>query len=183
MVLVYDSRVSDENGPPGRFPVERWLSGRLKTFLYKFIQPTVYTVAALTVGLYKSYQFVMNGNAENLPIWLVNAKVSVVCSFVFMAGIAIAYGALIFSLALRVQYVGYCGEFLVIENRRHSARIPLENIEAVEQPFFWNQLVRVRFSRDTPFGSVVYYAPEGFLLWPFSGPANELRHLVWPNMP
>jgi len=100
MVLLYDSVVRDENGPPRGFPVERWLSGRLKTFLYKFIQPTVYTVAALTVGLYKSYQFVMNGNAENLPIWLVNAKVSVVCSFVFMAGIAIAYGALIFSLAL-----------------------------------------------------------------------------------
>jgi hypothetical protein len=183
MVLLYDSFVSNEDGPPGGFPVERWLSGKLKTFLYKVVQPMVYTVAALTVGLYNIYHSVMSGNAESLPIWLFNSKVSIVCSFVFMAGIAIVYAVLIFSLALHVQYVGYCGEFLVVENRRHSARIPFENIEAVEQPLFWIQLVRVRFSCLTPFGSVVYYAPERFVLWPFSQPANELRRLIWPNTP
>ena len=174
MVPLYDSFVSNGDGPPGGFPVERWLSGRLKTFLYKFIQPTVYTVAALSAGLYKTHQSLIIGNTNSEPIWL---------SFVFMAGTAIVYGALIFSLALRIQNVGYSGESLVVENRRRCARIPFENIEAVEQPFFWNQLVRVRFSCPTPFGSVVYCAPKGFVLWPFSGPANELRRRVWPNMP
>jgi hypothetical protein len=181
---MYDDLVAGERGSTGEIRAERWLSGRAKTFVYKFIVPTVYVVGMIgsAARLYETYPSLISGNAESLPIWLFNPKVSIVCSFVFMVGIALAYMGLILNVALHIQNVGYRGKLLVVENRWHSAGIPFENVEAVEQTFFW-YFVRVRFNCRTPFGSVIYYAPESFLIWPFDRPANELRRLVWPSNP
>jgi hypothetical protein len=86
---------------PCEIRAEKWLSGKGKTFLYKFIAPTAWVVgsAVSAGGLYRTYPFLISGDAERLPIWWFNPKVSIVGSFVFVVGMALVYLALTFWLA------------------------------------------------------------------------------------
>jgi len=83
-------------------------------------------------------------------------------------------------VTVHLQLVGYHDRELVVANYWREARIPFESVEAVE-PVWWykGRLVRIRFNRGTPFGSVIYYMPKwGPLRAAFSAPEQELRRIL-----
>ena len=83
------------------------------------------------------------------------------------------------------QRVGHCGRDLVVDNYLRQARIPFDDVEAVE-PVWWyrGRLVRIRFRHRTPFGSLIYYMPKwGPMRAMFDTPEKDLQRLIWPRLP
>jgi hypothetical protein len=117
-----------------------------------------------------------------VPLWvyITRGRISVPPEFEFIVGFALIATPLLTWLIVHLQRVDYCGRELVVRNYWRDARIPLENIAAVE-PVWWykGRLVRIRFHRKTPFGSVVYYIPKrGPVRAMVSAPEEELRRVI-----
>ena len=142
-----------------------WLSGAILTFLSKLVMPAIW-LAALT----------------GVPVWvyITMGRISIRPDFQLIVWFALIATVPLTWVTVHLQLVGYRGKELVVANYWREARIPFEHIEAVE-PVWWykGRLVRVRFNRRTPFGSVVYYMPKwGPLRAMFSAPEEELKRIV-----
>ena len=68
----------------------------------------------------------------------------------------------------------------MVANYWREARIPFERIAAVESVrWYKGRLVRIRFNRKTPFGSIVYYMPKwGPARAMYSAPEEQLRSVI-----
>lgn len=143
-----------------------WLSGVIQTFMSKLVMPVIGLAAVIGVPLW---------------VYLTMGRISIRSDFQFIVWFALIATVLLAWLTAHLQLVGYRCRELVVANYWREARIPFEHIEAVE-PVWWykGRLVRIRFNRRTPFGSVVYYTPKwGPLRAMFSAPEEELRRVVW----
>lgn len=142
-----------------------WLSGEILTVLNKLVFPIVWLAAV-----------------AGFPLWVLleTGRLSIAPSFrLFVAVVLIATGFLLWQAA-HLQRVGYWGRELIVANYWREARIPFEQVAAVE-PVWWyrRRMVRIRFSRQTPFGSTVYYLPKwGPIRCLFASPEEELRRLL-----
>jgi hypothetical protein len=142
-----------------------WLSGEFITLLNKLLFPVAWL--ALISGTLLSV-FVRTGHISIAS----NAR-SLVAVFFIGTGFMVWF-------SLRLQRVGYAGRELVISNYGREARIPFDQVEAVE-PVWWyrGRLVRVELRSESPFGQVVYYLPKwGFIRCMWSSPDKELRELI-----
>jgi hypothetical protein len=142
-----------------------WLSGEFVTLFNKLLFPVVWL--ALTSGVLLSV-FVRTGHLSIAG----NARLLVV--FVLIATAFMVW------FSLRVQRVGYSGKELVISNYWREARVPFDQVEAVE-PVWWyrGRLVRIQLRSQSPFGQVVYYLPKwGFIRCLWSSPDKGLRELI-----
>jgi hypothetical protein len=142
-----------------------WLSGAVVTFTSKLIMPVI-CLSVLTA----------------VPIWvyITMGRISIRSDFQFVVWFALIAAVPLTWVTVHLQLVGYRGRELVVANYWREARIPFEHVEAVE-PVWWykGRLVRVRFNRRTPFGSVIYYMPKwGSFRALFSAPEEELRRVV-----
>jgi hypothetical protein len=165
---VYDVRVDDQLSSaqgPGR-PV--WLSGAVLTFLNKVVFPVLWLVFVTGVPL---WVFVTYGRIA------IAGGFDLIVIFVLVSTVVMVW------TAVRLHRVGYCGRELVVANYWREARVPFDQVAAVE-PVWWyrSRLVRIRFKSRTPFGSCVYYLPKwGPLRGLFARPEEELKKLVWPE--
>jgi hypothetical protein len=143
-----------------------WLSGEFITLLNKLVFPIVW----LSV-------------VAGFPLWVFIkfGHISIANDFrFFVAVVLIATGFMVW-LAVRLQRVGYSGRELVLSNYWREARVPFNQVEAVE-PVWWyrRRMVRIRFSAQTPFGQVVYYLPKwAFVRFLMTAPDEELRRILW----
>lgn len=142
-----------------------WLSGTILTFLNKLVMPVLW-LAILT----------------GVPVWvyITMGRISIRPAFQLIVGFALIATVPLAWVTVHLQLVGYRGKEMVVANYWREARIPLQHVEAVE-PVWWykGRLVRVRFNRRTPFGSIVYYMPKwGAFRAMFSAPEQELRRKV-----
>ena len=142
-----------------------WLSGPVLTFLNKLVLPVLWL--AVLVGV---------------PTWLyvTMGRISIRSDFQFIAWFFLIATLPLTWLTVHLQLVGYQGGELVVANYWREARIPFACVEAVE-PVWWyrGRLVRIRFNRATPFGTLVYYAPKwGPLRTMLSSPEQELRRIL-----
>lgn len=142
-----------------------WLSGEITTFLNKLVFPVIW-LGLISVVLVAA--IVRTGHismASDLRLLVV---------VVFIATVFMLW------FSMRLQRVGYSGRELVISNYWREARIPFDQVEAVE-PVWWyrRRMVRIRFRSESPFGLVIYYLPKWAVircLW--SSPDKELRALL-----
>ena len=158
--------MSSELSPASSETPTVWLSGVIQTFMSKLVMPVIGLAAVIGVPLW---------------VYLTMGRISIRSDFQFIVWFALIATALLSWLTAHLQLVGYRGRELVVANYWREARIPFEQIEAVE-PVWWykGRLVRIRFNRRTPFSSVVYYMPKwGPLRAMFSAPEEELRRVVW----
>lgn len=142
-----------------------WLSGTILTFLSKLVMPAIW-LAVLT----------------GVPVWvyITMGRISIRPDFQFIVWFALIATVPLAWVTVHLQLVGYRGKELVVANYWREARIPFEHVEAVE-PVWWykGRLVRVRFNRRTPFGSMIYYMPKwGPFRAMFSAPEQELKRIV-----
>jgi hypothetical protein len=141
-----------------------WVSGAILTLLSKVVMPVIW-LAILTGS----------------PIWvyMTVGHISVRPDFRFIVGFVLIATVPLTWLTVHLQSVGYLGRELVVANYWREARIPFAHVDAIE-PVWWykGRLVRIRFNRTTPFGSVVYYMPKWGPLRPFSQPEEELKRIV-----
>jgi hypothetical protein len=160
-VLVDDPLSSEpDTGPPV------WLSGAILTFLNKVVFPTLWITVMAWV-----------------PIWVfvTRGRISITRGFGFIILFAVASTVVMMWMTVHLQLVGYHGRELLIANYWREARVPFDQVAAVE-PVWWyrSRLVRIRFKRPTAFGSCVYYLPKwGPLRGMFSKPEEELRRVIW----
>lgn len=162
-VLVDDQASSAQ--VPGR-PV--WLSGAVLTLLNKVVFPVLWL--AFVAGV---------------PIWVfvTYGRISIAGGFGFIVVFVLVSTVVMMWMTVHLQRVGYCGRELVIANYWREARVPFDQVAAVE-PVWWyrSRLVRIRFNGTTPFGSWVYYLPKwGPLRGLFTKPEEELKQLLWPE--
>jgi hypothetical protein len=142
-----------------------WLSGAVLTFLNKLVFPIAWILLLAGIPL---WVYVTVGHIRIAP------------GFEFIVWFALIATVPLLWLALHLQRVGYQGNELVVANYWRETRIPFKDVDAVE-PVWWykGRLVRVRFSRKTPFGSVIYYMPKwGPARAMFSSPEAELRRII-----
>ncbi len=142
-----------------------WLSGEFTTLCNKLLFPVVWL--ALISGIFLSV-FVRTGH------------ISIAGSFRFLAVVFLIGTAFMVWFSVRLRRVGYAGKELVISNYWREARIPFDQVEAVE-PVWWyrGRLVRIQLRSQSPFGQVVYYLPKwGFIRCLWSSPDQELRELI-----
>jgi hypothetical protein len=147
-----------------------WLSGELTTFLNKLVFPVIWV--AVILGTLAAV-LVKTGH-----ISVANDFRFIVLAFLVGTGFMLWFG-------LRVQRVGYAGRELVISNYWREARIPFDEVGAVE-PVWWyrGRLVRIELRLEGPFGQVVYYLPKwGFVRCFWSSPEKELRELIFHSFP
>jgi hypothetical protein len=142
-----------------------WLSGAFQTFLNKLVMPVVWF--GILIGV---------------PAWVyvTMGRISIRSDFQFLVWFALAATVPLMWVTIHLQLVGYEGSELVVANYWREARIPFDAVSAVE-PVWWykGRLVRIRFKRDTAFGTVVYYMPKwGPLRAMFSSPEKELRRVI-----
>jgi hypothetical protein len=142
-----------------------WLSGSILTFLSKLIMPVIW-LACLT----------------GVPVWVyvTMGHISIRPDFQFIVWFALIATVPLAWVTAHLQLVGYRGRELVVANYWREARIPFEHVQAVE-PVWWyrGRLVRIRFNRRTPFGSMVFYMPKwGPFRAMFSAPEQELRRII-----
>jgi len=145
-----------------------WLSGVVTTFMSKVVMPTLWFGALIGV-----------------PIWVyaTMGRISIRSDFQFIVWFALIATVLLTWLTVHLQLVGYRGRELVVANYWREARVPFEHVAAVE-PVWWykGRLVRIRFNRRTPFGSVVYYMPKwGALRALYSAPEERLRSIIFTS--
>jgi hypothetical protein len=142
-----------------------WLSGEFTTFLNKLVFPAVWL--AVICG------FLLSAMVRT-------GRISIASDFRFLIFALLIGTAFMLWFSARLQRVGYAGRELVISNYWREARIPFNQVEAVE-PVWWyrRRLVRIRLRPDSPFGQVVYYLPKwGFIRCLWSSPDKELRELM-----
>ena len=154
-----------ETFPAGAEAHTTWLSGAIVTFMSKLVMPFIW-LAVLT----------------GVPFWVYVTKghISVRPDAQFIIWFALITTVPLSWVTVHLQSVGYCGAELVVGNYWREARIPFQLVQAVE-PVWWykGRLVRIRFNRRTPFGTVVYYMPKwGSLQAMLSAPEEELRRVV-----
>jgi len=142
-----------------------WLSGAVLTPLNKYILPSIWTgaLAALLISVLAT-----------------TGRIRIAPGFEFLAAATVAATAFMLWFSSRLQRVGYCGRELVISNYWREARVPFEQVAAVE-PVWWyrRRLVRFRFYGSTPFGSTVYYLPKWVpLRLVLPRPDEELRSII-----
>jgi hypothetical protein len=142
-----------------------WLSGAIVTFTSKLVMPVLWLAILIGVPV---WVYVTMGRISIRP------EVQWIVWFALIATVPLTW------LTVHLQLVGYSGGELVVANYWREARIPFENVAAVERVWWYRgRLVRIRFTRRTPFGSVVYYMPKwGVLRAMFSRPEEELRRIV-----
>jgi hypothetical protein len=142
-----------------------WLSGAILTLLNKLIFPVAWL--ACLVGI---------------PLWVLATvgRISIAGGFEFIVWFALIATVPLTWVTVHLQLVGYRGQELVVASYWREARIPFEHVEAVEKVWWYRgRLVRIRFNRRTPFGSIVYYMPKwGSFRAMFSSPEEELRRIV-----
>ena len=143
-----------------------WLSGVITTFMSKVVMPT------LSLGV-----------LIGVPAWVyvTMGRLSIRSDFQFIVWFALLATAPLAWLTVHLQLIGYRGRELVVANYWREAGVPFEHIAAVE-PVWWykGRLVRTRFNRRTPFGSVVYYMPKwGAFRVLYSAPEEQLRNIVF----
>jgi hypothetical protein len=142
-----------------------WLSGEFTTFLNKLLFPVVWL--ALISGFF-------------ISAIIKNGRISVASDFRFLLVVILIATAFMLWFSLRLQRVGYCGKELVISSYWREARIPFDQVEAVE-PVWWyrGRVVRIQLRSESPFGDAVYYLPKwGFVRCIWSSPDRELRELI-----
>jgi hypothetical protein len=166
---VYHVRVNDQfcSAQVSGRPV--WLSGAILTFLNKVVFPVLWL--AFVAGV---------------PLWVfvTYGRITIAGGFRFIAVFVLISTVVIVWIAVRLKRVGYFGRELVIANYWREARVPFEQVEAVE-PVWWfrSRVVRIRFNRSTPLGSCVYYLPKwGPVRALFTNPGEELRQMLWPEV-
>jgi hypothetical protein len=138
-----------------------WLSGEFVTLFNKLLFPVVWL--ALISGVLLSV-FVRTGH------------ISIASNARFLVGLFLIGTAFMVWFSLRLQRVGYAGKELVISNYWREARIPFDQVEAVE---YRGRLVRILLRSESPFGQVVYYLPKwGFIRCLWLSPDKELRELI-----
>ena len=142
-----------------------WLSGAILTVLNKLILPTVWLAVLTGILLWKIYS---------------TGSFAVAAGFRVLAVLVLLATAFGIWLTLRLEKVGYSGQWLVVSNYWREERIAFDDVEAVE-PVWWyrGRMVRVRFRRETPFGDTVYYLPKwGPIRCLWAAPDEELREIL-----
>jgi len=142
-----------------------WLSGEFITLCNKLLFPVVWL--ALISGIL-------------LSVWARTGHISIASNARVLVVVFLVGTAFMVWFSLRLQRVGYAGRELVISNYWREARIPFDQVEAVE-PVWWyrGRLVRIQLRSQSPFGPVVYYLPKwGFIRCLWSAPDEELRALI-----
>jgi hypothetical protein len=146
-----------------------WLSGEVLTLLNKAVFPVLWL--AFVAGV---------------PLWVfvTYGRISIAGGFEFIVAFVLVSTVVMVWMAVRLQRVGYCGRELVIANYWREARVPFDQVAAVESVWWYrSRLVRIRFNRRTPFGSCVYYLPKwGPLRALFTKPEEALKQLLWPGI-
>lgn len=141
-----------------------WLSGEVVTFLNK-IGPVIWL--AMTAG-------VLSG------VLLKTGRLFIAPSFRLFGAFFLLATVFIFWLSVRLQRVGHAGRDLIVSNYLRQERIPFDQVEAVEQVWwYYRRMVRIRLRSNTSFGQVVYYIPKWAAfkcLW--VAPDKELRELL-----
>jgi hypothetical protein len=146
------------------------LSGAVLTFLNKLVLPALWLAGLVGIPL---WVFTTTGHFS------IPSRSRFIVVFVLIATVLLSW------LTVHLQSVGYCDRNLVVANYWREARIPFESVESVE-PVWWykGRLVRIRFNRETPFGSIVYYMPKwGPLRAMFASPEKDLQEVIWPRIP
>jgi hypothetical protein len=142
-----------------------WVSGSIQTPLNKFVFPAAWL--AVVIGL---------------PLWVLatTGRLSIAREFYFIGAFVLAATVPLLWVSLRIHAVGYRGRELLISNYFREARIPFEQVEAVERVWWYRgSLVRIVFRTETPFGGTVYYLPKwGPLRCLWSSPERELRDII-----
>ncbi len=142
-----------------------WLSGEIITLLNKLVFPV--TWLALILGF-------------PAIVLMKTGHISVASDFLFLLLAVLMGTALMLWFSMRLQRVGYAGRELIVSSYWRGARIPFDQIDAVE-PVWWyrRRLVRVRLRSESPFGQTIYYLPKwGFIRCLWSSPDKELRDLI-----
>jgi hypothetical protein len=142
-----------------------WLSGEFTTLCNKLLFPVLWL--ALICGVL-------------LGAIVRTGHISIASNARFLAAVFLIGTAFMVWFSVRLQRVGYAGKELVISNYWREARIPFDQVEAVE-PVWWyrGRLVRIQLRSESPFGQVVYYLPKwGFIRCFWSSPDQELRELI-----
>lgn len=146
-----------------------WLSGAFLTFINKIVLPVLWFGILLGV-----------------PLWVVATmgQISIASGFRFVVGFVLLATVPLAWLTFHLQRVGYSGRNLVISSSLREAKIPFEDVETVE-PVWWyrGRMVRIRFRKQTAFGSLVYYMPKwapARAMW--DAPEKELQRLIWPEV-
>ncbi len=167
---MYDAFVADEINPLPDVPRVFWFSGEVLTFLNKLAFPVLWF--AMLIGI---------------PLWVLatTGGILIASGFRFIVGFVLIATVPLSWLTAHLQRVGYCGRDLVVANYWREARIPFEDVEAVARVWWYRgRLVRIKFRRRTPFGSLVYYAPKwGPMRAMFNAPEKDLQRLIWPQLP
>lgn len=166
---MYYVRVDDQSSSaqlPGE-PV--WLSGAVLTFLNKVVFPVLWLAFVASVPLW---------------VFVTYGRISIKGGFRLIVLFVLVNTVIMLWMAVRLERVGYCGRELIVANYRREARVPFDQVAAVESVWWYrSRLVRIRFDRTTPFGSSVYYLPKwGPLRGLFSKPEEELSRLIWPGL-
>ncbi len=143
-----------------------WLSGAILTLLNKIGFPVLW----LTVIAFVS-----------IRILVIHGRLHIANGFGFIVGFTVVSTVFMIWMSLRLHLVGYCGRELVVDNYYREARIPFEQVAAVESVWWYrSRLVRIRFRGPTPFGTCIYYLPKwGMFRGLFSKPEEDLKRVIW----
>ena len=145
-----------------------WLSGAILTVLNMLVFPIIWI-----------------GSLAGILVWVfaTTGRISVREDFWFLGVLVLAATVFMLWVSARVQRVGYCGRQLVVANYWREARIPFEQVEAVEPVWwYWRRMVRIRFRLQTPFGYTIYYLPKwGPIRCLAAAPEEELRRLLFTD--
>jgi hypothetical protein len=141
-----------------------WLSGEIVTFINKI--GAVIWLAAVTGAL--------------LGVFFNTGRLSIAPGFRPLFTFLVLASIFMVWLSVRVQRVGHAGRDLVVSNYLRRARIPFDQVEAVE-PVWWyfRRMVRIRLRSSSSFGQVLYYIPKWAAfkcLW--VAPEKELQDLL-----
>jgi hypothetical protein len=144
-----------------------WLSGAILTLLNKIGFPVLW----LTIIAFVS-----------IRILVIHGRLHIADDGVgFIVGFILAGTVFMVWVSLQLHLVGYIGRELVVDNYYRQARIPFDQVAAVDSVWWYrSRLVRVRFRGDTPFGSCIYYLPKWVMFrgW-FSKPEEDLKRVIW----
>lgn len=142
-----------------------WLSGHILTFLNKLFFPILWLTIIIGV-----------------PLWVLvtRGRLSIRPDFWFIVLFALVGTVIMGWVTLHLQSLGYRGGELVVANYWRKAYIPFHQVASIERVWWYRgRLVRVRFNRPTPFGTMIYYTPAwGPLRAMFSSPDKQLRAII-----
>jgi hypothetical protein len=146
-------------------PEPVWLSGKVQTFLNKFVFPAMWICVLVAVAR---------------PIYFITRQGFVTRDFALFTVPFVVATAMMLRLSVRLQQVGYAGGHLIISNYRKEAWVPFRHVESVDSPWWYKRrMVRIRFREPTPFGSTIYYLPKwGSFRALFRSPDEELKKVL-----